>query len=127
MQEFYIIVELRQGPTWVQVDEVPPESWSMCGVPAFVIEFDTTDGNEVLTIQLERGIWYDQNRRQTEENSYLRYLEEGPDECWNLNYQSPLNSDELKAIGNAISNYMMVALSSYISLFFQQYRNPALN
>lgn len=127
MQEFYINVELRRGPTWIQVDEVPPEAWHMRGVPEFIIEYDTADGNELLTIQLESGAWYDQNTRPSAENTYLHYPEEAPDEYPNRDYQSPLTIDELREIGNAISRYMVVALSAYIEIFYPQFRNPSLN
>src|ERR1700744_2455955 len=106
MKEFYIHAELSQGPTWIQVDEVPPEGWSLLGVPAFIIEYDTLEGNVLLTIQLELGIWYGQRLRSLEEKGYLYYLENGPDDEEDLNYQSPLTSDELQVVGRAISRYM---------------------
>ncbi|MGN6177548.1 MAG: hypothetical protein ACTHNW_00090 [Mucilaginibacter sp.] len=127
MREFYIHVELRQGPTWVQVDEVPPESWSKPGVPAFIIEYDSTNGNVLLTVQLEQGIWYDQNTHSSEENVYFQELEEDSYEHRYPDYQSPLYSDELRAIGDAISRHMVVALSAYLGLFYNQFRRPALN
>src|ERR1700744_5308637 len=105
MKEFYIHTELSQGPIWIQVDEVPPESWLLSGVPAFIIEYDAVDGNVLLTIQLEKGIWYDQRLRSLEERGYLYYQENGSDEEGDLNYVSPLTADELQAVGRAISRY----------------------
>src|ERR1700744_4332645 len=98
MQEFYINIQLRQGLTCIEVDPVPPEGWAMRGTPEFVIEYDTVTGVKVLTIRLEHGIWYDRNTRLTDDEVYMRCLEE-LDEGWNINYQSPLNSEELKAVG----------------------------
>ncbi|RYY52766.1 MAG: hypothetical protein EOO05_21640 [Chitinophagaceae bacterium] len=127
MQEFYIDVVLHRGATRVQVDEVPPESWAMPGTPQFIIEFHTPSGFLTLTLQLEGGNWYDRNTRLSEDDFHLRYFELGPDETWNPDYESPLSTEEIKAIGAAISNHMIVSLTAYMGLFVPQFRNPTLN
>ena len=127
MQEFCIDVVLRRGLTRIQVDEVPPESWPMPGMPQFVVEFYTGTGFLTLTLQLEGGTWYDRNNRLSEDDHQLHYFDLEPGEAWNPDYQSPLNADELKAIGVAIANQMIISLTAYMGLFIPQFQNPALN
>nr|WP_067060803.1 hypothetical protein [Mucilaginibacter sp. L294] len=127
MEEFYIDVELSRGLTRIQVDEVPHGNWTMPGVPQFVVELYTGCGFLTLTLQLEDGTWYDRNSRLSEGDFYLRFFEQGPDEAFNPDYQSPLSPEELKAIGSAISNHMVVCLTAYMGLFILQFRNPTLN
>ena len=127
MEEFYIDVELHRGITRIQVDEVPPEQWDMPYIPQFVIEFHTGQACLTLTIQLESGQWYDWNTRLSEGDFNLHYFEPDPDLAWNPDYQSPLGAGELKAIGSAISNYMIVRLTAYMSFFVSSFRNPVLN
>jgi|GEM_PF-1943178 len=127
MDEFYIDVELRRGLTRIQVDEVPPEQWGVPFIPCFVIEYHTGRGFLTLTLQLEDGTWHDRNSRLSEGDFHLRFFELGPDEACNPDYQSPLSEEELKAIGSAISNHMVVRLTAYMGLFIPQFRNPTLN
>jgi hypothetical protein len=102
MQEFYLDVELNRGLTRIQVDEVPPEACAMPGSPQFIIEYHTAAGFLTLTLQLESGTW-------SVDELYL------------------LSPDEVKAIGSAISNHMIVSLTAYMGLFIPQFRNPTLN
>lgn len=102
MQEFYIDVVLHRGLTRVQVDEVPPEAWTMPRSPQFIIEF--RNGSGFLTLNL----WL-----------------EGSDWCIDEPYA--LSAEEIKAIGSAISNHMIVSLTVYMGLFIPQFRNPTLN
>ena len=127
MDEFYIDVELSRGLTRIQVDEVPHEQWNVPYIPCFIIEYHTGSGFLTLTVQLENGTWYDRNSRLSEGDFHLRFFELGPDEAFNPAYQSPLSAEELKAIGSAISNHMVVCLTAYIGLFIPQFRNPTLN
>jgi len=127
MEEFYIDVELSRGMIRIQVDEILPEHWDIPYIPQFIIEFHTGKAFLTLTIQLENGTWYDRNTRLSEDDFHLRYLELGPDEAWNPEYQSPLSAADLKIIGMAISNHMVIHLTTYMSLFVPQFRNPILN
>jgi hypothetical protein len=127
MEEFYIDVEISRGLTRIQVDEVPPEQWHLSYVPEFVIEYHTGKEFLTLTIQLEHNIWYDRNTRLSDGDFNLRYFELGPDEAWNPDYQSPLNTFDLKVIGGAISNYMVIHLTTYMGLFIPQFVDPAKN
>ena len=126
MEEFYIDVELYRGVTRIQVDEQPPEEWDMPYMPQFVIEFYTGQAFLTFTIQLENGEWYDRNTRLSDGDFHLQYFELGPD-AWNANYRSPLTTDELKAIGHAISNYMIVKLTAYMSFFVRSFGDTTLN
>ncbi|GAA4327625.1 hypothetical protein GCM10023149_31140 [Mucilaginibacter gynuensis] len=127
MQEFYIDVVMYRGLTRIQVDEVPPEGWTSQGKPQFIIEFYADSGFLTLTLQLENGIWYDRNTRLSAEDYHLRFFEPGPDEAFVPNYKSPLSTEDIRIIGNGISNYMVVALTSYMGLFIPQFRTPTLN
>jgi hypothetical protein len=127
MDEFYIDVELSRGLTRIQVDEVPPGEWGLPYIPRFVIEYYTGKGFLTLTLQLEDGTWYDRNTRLSADDFHLRFFELGPDGAFNPDYQSPLDPEELKAIGSAISNHMVVRLTAYMGLFIPQFRNPTLN
>ena len=127
MDEFYIDVELSRGLTRIQVDKVSPEESVMPYIPRFVIEYHNGRGLLTLNLQLENGIWYNRNGRLSKGDFYLRFFELGPDEAFNPDYQSPLSPEELRAIGSAISNCMVVRLTAYIGLFIPQFRNPTLN
>lgn len=127
MDKFYIDVEISRGATRIQVDEVLPEHWDMPCIPQFVIEFYSGRAFLNLTVQLVNGSWYDRNTLLSEEDFRLSRFEPWPEQAWNADYQSPLNAADLKAIGMAISNYMIIRLTAYMGLFVPQYRNPTLN
>lgn len=126
MEEFYIDVELSQGMTRIQVDEVPPEQWDMPYTPQFIIEFHNGLEFITLTLQLEDGHWYDRNTRLPDEDFHLRYSELGP-EAWNPDYRSPLLETAILKIGEAISRHMVVHLTAYMGLFVPVFREPTLN
>jgi hypothetical protein len=126
MEVFYIDVELSRGMTRIQVDEVPPEQWTMPYTPQFIIEFHNGTGFITLTLQLENGRWYDRNTRLPEEDFHLRYFELGP-EAWNPDYQSPLPTSAIVQIGQAISRHMVIHLTAYMGLFVPVFREPTLN
>jgi hypothetical protein len=126
MEPFYIDVELSQGTTRIQVDEVPPEQWDMPYIPQFIIDFHNGKGFITLTLQLECGKWYDRNARVSEDDFHLRYFEQGPD-SWNPNYQSPLDGPDLREIGQAIGRHMVVHLMAYMGLFIPVFREPTFN
>ena len=126
MEEFYIDVELSQGMTRIQVDEVPPEQWNMPYTPQFIIEYHNGQAFITLTLQLENGRWYDRNTRLPDNDLYLRYFELGP-EAWNPDYQSPLSESAILKIGEAISRHMVIHLTAYMGLFVPVFREPTLN
>lgn len=126
MEEFYIDIQLNQGITRIQVDEVPSEQWDVQIIPQFIIEYYSENKFTTLTIQLENGKWHDRNTRITEDEYYKRYFELGQDAC-NPEYQSPLSPEALQAIGAAISRHMVVYLTTYLGLMVPAFRNPALN
>ena len=127
MEEFCINVELKSRITCIQVEPVPPGSWYASGFPQFLLEFHNGRGFVNLTLQLENGTWYDRNTRLSEDDFHLRFFELGPDDAWNPDYQSPFSPAELKAMGQAISNYMAVYLGNYLGYFIQQLTRPGLN
>lgn len=120
MQEFYIDVELSRVLTRIQVDEVPPEEWDMPYTPQFIIEFHTGKGFITLTLQLEDGQWYDRSGR---------IPDDGPAavEACDPYYQSPLTSQAIQTIGEAIGRHMIVHLTAYMGLFVPVFRTPTLN
>jgi hypothetical protein len=126
MEEFYIDVELSQGITRIQVDEVPPEQWDMPFTPQFIIEFHNSNGFITLTLQLEQGNWYDRNTRVSDDDTYLRYTEPDPD-ARNPDYQSPLSESAIRKIGQAIGRHMVVHLTAYMGLFIPVFREPTFN
>lgn len=126
MEEFYIDVQLNKGTARLQVDEVPPEEWDMPYTPQFIIEFHDGKGFITLTLQLEKGKWYDRSSRVSDGDWHLRYFELGPD-AFNPDYQSPLYQEEIDEIGRAISRHMVVMLNAYMSLFVLTFPDPAVN
>ncbi|AMR33609.1 hypothetical protein A0256_20345 [Mucilaginibacter sp. PAMC 26640] len=124
MQEFYIDVELSQGVTRIQVDEVPPEQWDMPYAPQFIIEYHNGREFITLTLLLDQGKWYDRNSRITEDDSQLRYVDA---DSWNMAYQSPLGDGAVREIGEAIGRHMIVHLTAYMALFIPVFRAPGLN
>jgi hypothetical protein len=126
MEEFYIDIQLSQGSTRIQVDEIPSEQWDIPFIPQFIIEYYTGSEFITLTIQLEHGLWYDRNTRITEDNYYQRFFELGPD-AWNPDYHSPLCTDALQEIGAAISRHMVIYLTTYLGLLTPCFPKPALN
>jgi len=126
MNEFYIDVQLNAGITRLQVDEVPPEQWDMPYIPQFIIDFHNGREFITLTLQLEKGTWYDRNMRTSGDDWHLRYFELGTD-AWNSDYQSPLCREEIDRIGQAISRHMIVMLNAYMSLFVLTFPDPSVN
>ena len=124
MQEFYIDVELSQGITRIQVDEVPPEQWDMPYAPQFIVEYHNGREFITLTLLLEQGKWYDRNSRITEDDFQARYIGA---ESWNMAYQSPLSDGAVQEIGEAIGRHMIVHLTAYMALFIPVFRKPELN
>src|ERR1700712_3474060 len=123
MQAFYIDVELSQGITRVQVDEVSPEQWDMPYTPQFIIDFYNDKGFITLTLQLEEGKWYDRNTRVSEDDLHVSYSDPGP-ENWNPNYQSPLSELTIQQIGRAIARHMVIQLTAYMALFVPSFPTP---
>lgn len=126
MEEFYIDIQLSQGLTRIQVDEVPSEQWAASNTPMFIIEYYNGSNFTTLTVQFKGGQWYDRNTLIPEEDYYLRYLELGSD-AWNPDYQSPLNADKLQEIGVAISRHMIVYLTAYLGMLIPSFPNTSLN
>jgi hypothetical protein len=126
MEEFYIDIELSQGITRIQVEEIPPEQWDMPYTPQFIIEFYDTKQFVTLTLLLEQGKWYDRNTRIADDDFHLRYFELGPD-ALNPNYQSPLTDAALQQIGRGIARHMVVMLTYYMGLFVPVFREPTFN
>ncbi|WP_184546180.1 hypothetical protein [Mucilaginibacter sp. FT3.2] len=126
MEEFYIDVTLSRGTTRIQVEEIPPEQWDMPYTPQFIIEFYHVKGFITLTLQLERGKWYDRNTRISEDDFHLRYFELGPD-AFNPNYQSPLTDAAIQEIGSGIARHMIVMLTYYMGYFVPVFREPTFN
>lgn len=126
MEEFYVDVQLNPGMARVQVDEVPPEQWDMPYIPQFIIEFHNGREFITLTLQLEKGRWFDRNTRTTGDDWHLRYFELGTNTC-NPDYQSPLYQEEIDRIGEGISRHMVVMLNAYMSLFVPVFPHPSVN
>ena|SRR3954469_1308275 len=122
MEAFYIDVELSRGITRIQVDEVPPEQWSMPYAPQFVIDYHNGQHFITVTLQLEQGRWYDRDTRFSEEDFPLHYLQTG-----NPAYHSPLSETAIRQIGEAIGRHMVVHLCAYMGLFIPVFREPSLN
>lgn len=124
MQEFYIDVELSQGTTRIQVDEMPPEQWDMPYAPQFIVEYHNGREFITLTLLLEQGKWFDRNSRITEDDFQGHYAGPG---SWNMGYQSPLSDTAAQEIGEAIGRHMIVHLTAYMALFIPVFRAPDLN
>jgi hypothetical protein len=125
MEEFYIDVQLSQGLTRIQVDEVPPEQWDMPYTPQFIIEFYDDKEFITLTLHLERGQWYDRDAQVSKDN-ISRSFELDTKTC-NPYYYSPLNETAIHDIGQAIARHMIVYLTAYMGLFVPVFRIPTLN
>jgi hypothetical protein len=124
MEEFYIDVELSQGLTRIQVDEVPSEQWDMAFAPQFIIEYHNGKEFITMTLQLEQGQWYDRDARAAEGN-HPQYIDLSREAVHN--YYSPLSEIAIRAIGQAIGRHMVVYLTAYMGLFISVFRKPTLN
>ncbi|NCD71230.1 hypothetical protein [Mucilaginibacter agri] len=122
-EEFFIDVELMQGLTRLQVEEVTAEAQAVLQILLFTIDFYNGKGFTTLTLQLVNGKWYDRDSRFTDGEYYMLY----GDGNLNLNYESPLSQDDINRIGAAIANYMIVKLVAQMSLFVPVFPDPKFN
>lgn len=125
-EEFFIDVELAQGLTRLQVEEVTPEAQAVLQILLFTIDFYNGQGFTTLTLQLENGKWYDRDSRFTDGEYYLLYAD-GNLNAWDPHYQSPLSYGDITRIGAAIANYMIVRLVAQMSLFVPVFPDPKFN
>ena len=127
MDEFIIDAELRRGVTPLQVEVVPADRWTMPACPQFVVTYFNEQQVCVVTLQLENGVWYDQDTRLLENQLFSIGLESRAPKAYDPAYRSPLEVNELRNIGHEISKRMTVQLTAWLSLFTPTYPAPVLN
>lgn len=121
LPDFCIDVELGRGPARLQVEVVPPGEWALPHCPQFLVSLFQETGLQFMTLIIEDGRWVDLGRQLTEEQYGQKVLDNWPEAPY---LPTP---KELAAIGQAISDTMVVTLTAYIGLFIPHYPTPTLN
>jgi hypothetical protein len=127
MHKFNIDVEISREPTRVHVNEVLSEYLDMRCISLLVINSNIARPLITFTIKPKNGTWFFHNTLLSKENSHFRYFEQGPEQAWNPEYQSPLNDDDLKVTRMVISNHMIILPINYMGFLCHSFATKTLN